>query len=69
MELNILDTEEKIKNADFTNADELIQAYYFYMKQNYVSDELHDYLLEKNNDLNVSLADLLFGVDDFGKMF
>lgn len=29
MELKILDTEEKLKNADFTDADELIQAYYF----------------------------------------
>lgn len=69
MELNILDTEEKIKNTDFTDADELIQAYYFFMKQNYVSDELHEFLLEKNENFNMSIADFMFRVDDYGKMF
>ena len=69
MKLNILDSEEKIKNADFKDADELIQAYYFFMKQNYVSDELHEFLLEKNEKFNMSIADFMFRVDDYGKMF
>lgn len=69
MELNVLDTEEKIKNAKFKNADELIQAYYFYMKQNYVSEELHEYLMEKHTDLNITFADFLIGVKDYGDIF
>lgn len=69
MKLNILDSEEKIKNTDFKDADELIQAYYFFMKQNYVSDELHEFLLEKNEKFNMSIADFMFRVDDYGKMF
>ena len=69
MELNILDIEEKLKNADFTDADILVQAYYFFMKQNYVSDELHQFLLEKNEKFNMSIADFMFRVADYGKMF
>lgn len=69
MTLEVLNTEEKIKNAKYNSSEELIEAYYFYIKQNYVPYELHQYILEKYKKFNLSISDFTNAMDDFSDLY
>lgn len=69
MMLNILDTEEKIINYDFKTLDELVEVFYFFLKQNYVSYDFNKRLIEKNSDLILTINDLLKETDKYGRLF
>lgn len=69
MIIEVLNTEEKLKNAKYNSPEELIEAYYFYIKQNYVSYELHQYLFEKHKKFNLSMSDFTNAMDSFSDLY
>ena len=69
MTIEVLNTEEKLKNAKYNSSEELIEAYYFYIKQNYVPYELHQYILEKYKKFNLSISDFTNAMDDFSDLY
>lgn len=69
MTIEVLNTEEKLKNAKYNSSEELIEAYYFYIKQNYVPYELHQYILEKYKKFNLNISDFTNAMDDFSDLY
>lgn len=69
MTIEVINTEEKLKNAKYNSSEELIEAYYFYIKQNYVPYELHQYILEKYKKFNLSISDFTNAMDDFSDLY
>lgn len=43
----LLNTEEKLLNAEFEDLDDLVEAYYFFVKHNYVTDEFEEKFIQK----------------------
>ena len=65
----LLNTEEKLLNAEFEDLDDLVEAYYFFVKQNYVTDEFEEKFIQKNNSYNLSSDELVTKVNDYGDFF
>lgn len=43
----LLNTEEKLLNTEFEDLDDLVEAYYFFVKHNYVTDEFEEKFIQK----------------------
>lgn len=65
----LLNTKEKLLNAEFEDLDDLLEAYYFYVKQNYVSDEFEEKFIQKNNSYNLTQDELITKINDYGEFF
>ena len=65
----LLNTEEKLLNAEFEDLDDLVEAYYFFVKQNYVTDEFEEKFIKKNSSYNLTSDELVTKVNDYGDFF
>lgn len=55
----LLNTEEKLLNAEFEDLDDLVEAYYFFVKHNYVTDEFEKKFIKKNSSYNLTSDELI----------
>ena len=51
-------TEEDLIKKKFSSANEMVECIYFYLKENYVTDQLLEKVLETNKKFNMTLDDL-----------
>lgn len=65
----LLNTEEKLLNDEFEDLDDLVEAYYFFVKQNYVTDEFEEKFIQKNSSFNLTSDELITRVNDYSDFF
>lgn len=65
----MLNTEEKLLNAEFEDLDDLVEAYYFFVKQKYVTDEFEEKFLQKNSSYHLTSDELIAKVNDYSDFF
>jgi len=65
----LLNTEEKLLNTEFEDLDDLVEVYYFFIKQNYVTDEFEEKFIQKNSSYNLTSDELITKVNDYSDFF
>ena len=65
----MLNTGEKLLNAEFEDLDDLVEAYYFFVKQKYVTDEFEEKFIQKNSSYNLTSDELIAKVNDYSDFF
>lgn len=69
MGMELLDTEEKMMNAQWDSAEDMAEMYYFFFNQNYVSDELFKHLEEWMKKFGITDDEFIQMVESYGRSF